>query len=259
MSTTLTPATTFPEAAAVKDAGKRLSEQQPLPRVLGKMRIEVNDDDLISDPSLYLKPSDDIRTELAKSINSMAEYRLPKTSRAGMIVEMMAHKLASYNGQLYPSWDIRMDFNWNKSGSVLDGHETIRAHDERWKNLIESDPSIFHDACQRALSPFVDDYIDILDMEGMLEASLDLVEPGRDTLVMTSFKGEDMGFHSRSAWTDHLKSLADDDLCDLWMSVRVLDSDLSRKARAGIMADTYNDIRHAMEADWNDYVEALPF
>lgn len=236
-----------------------LSRQEPLPQALAQMRLDIPDTEILEDPLNHLFPKDDIRSELAKIMHSFGEYRFPKASRSSMIVELMAHKMAEKDGQLYPSWDIRMNFKWNQSGKIADGREISPQNDEKWADLIENDPSIFHDACERALSPYIDDFVDILEQDGTLSASIDLLEPCRETLILTSFKSEALGFASRAVWTDHVKSLSDEDLCDLWMSVRVLDADFSKKSRAEIMAGIYNDIRHEKEEIWENDYEDLSF
>ena len=261
MATPNTPASASAafDPALIGEPAKRLSQQLPLPLILGKMRVDVPEEDVISDPAHYPRPRDDVRTSLAQEIHDMGEYRLPALSRAAMMIELMARKMIKEDGLFHPCWDIRMNFSWNMSGRVEDGRETVRDFDARWAELIDTDPSVFHEACTRALAPYVDEFVDILEMDGALECSLDLSEPGRDTLILKSFKGESTGFRSRSDWSAHLRTLDDDALCDLWMSLRILDQDLSRKNRAEVMAGVLNDIRHEREVDWSDDVEALPF
>lgn len=238
---------------------RRHAEQLPLPFLFQSLDVLVVEPEDVKKAPEAFSPANDIRSELARALHDLNEYRLPATSRAGMIVELMARPLLKSGPQFYPSWDIRMDFSWNQTGRVAGGKETTPEHDEKWQELLGADSSIFHEACTRALSVWVDDYVDLLDMDGAFECSIDLAEPARDALVLKSFAGHDMGFASRSDWADHLKSLDDAALCDLWTALRVLDADLSRKERAQIMAHMYNEIRSEREVAWDLEVEDLSF
>lgn len=202
---------------------------------------------------------EDLRSELAIALDASGEYRLPRTSRAGMIVELMARSLHREGDTHFPGWDIRMNFSWNQSGRTRDGAEVSRDHDERWTELLENDPSIFHRACEKALTPWVEEHVDLLEMDGELECSFELMEPGRDTLLLKSFAGRVMEFAGRAQWAEFVKSLDDAQLAETWMAFRVLDADLSRKQRAELMAGEYNTIRQEMEADWDLEIDSLEF
>lgn len=203
--------------------------------------------------------SPDIRPALAIALHAAGEYRLPRASRESMIIELMGRPLHRHHGICHPGWDIRMSFPWQQDGRDPKGLETSRDHDNRWLEAVRDDKSIFHRACENALSAWLDDDVDLLDMDGALECRFDLIEPGRDMLLLTDFAGQYMGFASRSAWIDHVRSLDDDQLGHLWMSLRVIDTDLSRQHRAEIMAAEYNRIRHEMEAEWDLDIESLSF
>lgn len=253
------PKTRTPLINRVFDTETRKPEQLPLPFLFPDVRLAEVEAKVVAAPVGPEQIKGDLRSALAIALDDMGEYRLPQTSRRGMMVELMARTLYREGEAFFPGWDIRMSFNWNQTGKVQGGLEVSREYDDRWNEVVEEDPSIFHRACEKALAPWVSDHVDLLDQDGGLECVFDLMEPGRDVLLIKEFAGKTMRMGDRSQWSSFVRSLDDQRLSDLWMAFRVLDADLSRRQRADIMASEYNAIRHEMEEEWDLEIEALEF
>jgi len=200
---------------------------------------------------------DDARPAIAMDVDAAGLYALPMTTRSGMISEMMSRPLDALGDRLFLSWDIRMDFPWDRSGAGA--HEVSQEYDARWKDLLEEDVAVFHQACENALRPWLDTDVDLFDLDGELTCSFDLLEPGRDRILLREFRGAAMGFPGRAAYEDFLHDLDDLTLGRLWMACRILDTDFGRQARAEVMGVELNEIRARLEEDWSVEVDHLSF
>lgn len=202
---------------------------------------------------------DDARSPLAIALHESEDYRLPATTLRGMTAELLARPMVSQDRDLYLSWDIRMNYRWRQDGRHDAGPENLRIHDARWRAHLDENPQIFHEACEKALSPWIDDDVDLLSLDGQLVCRFELRRPCLEDLVLTSFSGSSMAFRQRSDWADHLASLTPGAISDLWMATRILDTDLSRRQRADAMNYEYSLDRHELEADWSNEVDGLRF
>lgn len=202
---------------------------------------------------------EDARSPLAIALHASEDYRLPATTLKGMTSELLARPMVSQDRNLYLSWDIRMNYRWRQDGHHEAGPETLRIHDARWRDHLEENPSIFHDACEKALAPWIEDDVDLLSLDGQLACRFELRKPCLEDLILTSFAGTQMAFRQRTDWADHLASLAPGAIADLWMATRILDTDLSRRQRADAMNYEYSLIRHDLEVEWSSEVDGLRF
>lgn len=200
----------------------------------------------------------DNRPEIAIMLDASGDYALPKTTAKGMAVELLSRYLHEDVNGFVPGWNIKMDFSWDKSGVSKSGHETDVQFDEAWADLIENDPTIFENACARALDPWVSDYVDLLECDGEMLCDIILSDTA-DHLLLKSMSGISLAFETRNDWTRFVMALDEDSLAKLWTACRVLDADLSRKERGIVMAATYSEIRLEKEQTWGYEVEDLSF
>lgn len=200
----------------------------------------------------------DNRPEIAVLLHASRDYALPKTTAKGMKVELLCRYLHEDINGFTLGWDIKMNYPWDKTGTGRTGSETQIEYDEQWLDLVQSDETVFEDACARALEPWIADYVDLLECDGEMLCDIILSDTA-DHLLLKSMSGLDLTFKSRNEWTRLVMSLDDENIGKLWTACRVLDADLSRKERAITMAATYHSIRVEKEQAWAVEVEALSF
>jgi len=209
--------------------------------------------------AIALPEEDDLRPVIAIAVDGLENYSFPPTSRMGMIAEILSRPLSTERDGIFMSWNIRMDFAWNKSGRVAGGPEVLPEHDARWRKEVKDDQGIFQQACENALMPWLRDSVDLLECEGEMLCGFTVSSRPHDHLLLSSFRDRPMAFESRRAFEDKIISLDDDTLASLWTACRVVDCDLSRRARSDIMAHEYAKIRAIREQDWAYEVDALEF
>lgn len=248
----------FAGTAADRQVSPLLFSPRTAPAAAAVVATEV----VFSEPAQVRRDRSDFidnRPEVAKDLHEAGEYNIPKASRRGMIADLASRPLHKEDGLLFPGWNVRMDFAWNKTGHVEDGLDISSEGDAQWAEALKTDPTIFHRACENALKPWVSAYVDVLEMDGRMLCDIHLKDLGRDTLLLKAFNEKPLGFARRDDWRGALETLSDTEVGDLWTAFKVLDSDLSQNHRAEIMACEYNAIRHEMEEDWVVEIEHLSF
>lgn len=193
----------------------------------------------------------DNRDDFLKGLDGVEGYRFPRTTREGMISEILAHSTwTDASGRKLLAWDIRMNFPWDKSGRVEGGEELCRSQDSRWKKAVEGTSKLFRKACEKTLKPFLDTDFHILDGEEDLLCDLDVAGSHGGWLVLRALGGQDLRMKSSSELAAFLAEASDAVVRNIWATLRALNVDLSRKNRVQMMSWTLNEMRAELESVW---------
>ncbi|MEP3666561.1 MAG: hypothetical protein ABJN42_07490 [Roseibium sp.] len=205
----------------------------------------------------------DNRSDLIRSLNASPDlpYAFPRASRESMVTEIMAHDVFYSEGGSPSSlaWDVRMNFDWNKTGRIVDGEEVCQTMDDKWDAEMRDNKSIFDAACDACLDPFISSNFSPFEIEDM-EAELDVRGGNNGFVALKKYNDQDMTFSDIDELHGKLETLSDEDIMGLWLTVRTLDVDLSRDVRAADLAVQLNESRAELEQEWlNEYEDALVF
>lgn len=193
----------------------------------------------------------DNRDDFLKGLDGVEGYRFPRTTREGMISEILGHATwTDISGRKLLAWDIRMNFPWDKSGRVDGGEELCRSQDARWKKAIEGNSKAFRKACEKTLEPFLDSNFRVLDGDDDMICNLDVAGSHGGWLVLRSLGGQDLRMASQTDFAAFLATASDTVIRNIWATLRALNVDLSRKNRVQMMSWTLNQMRAEMEAVW---------
>lgn len=211
----------------------------------------------------------DIRTEEMKALDdeTLSEktggLSFPCRTREQMIVHIARHHThkADHHGPWLLAWDVKVR-NFDTSGDVEGGEAIDPRFDARWReHLDEHGDAMFWQACESALSDFVDgDYDTYPGDDG---GGYKFVMVGRSSghLALTAWDGPQpasghypMSFRDQGALIDYLRELSPQDLCRLYKLVANVDHDV-RNPAATIEAE-FNFRRSEMESQWA--AEAAP-
>lgn len=206
---------------------------------------------------LGLKQPDDrdFRDSFVRAIHADGLYDMPATSRMNMINNILMHPTERTRDGLALSWGIKMNFPWDKSGVSEEGFETDPEYDKRWIREMESRGELFMEVCEDALAPYLEEGFAALELEDA-HAELQTFGTGDDRLILKSFRGQDFTMPSIRDLRITLESMKDDDLRNLWTTIRVLDQDLSRAQRGIEMSLSANKIRAEVEREWSLEVDS---
>jgi len=197
--------------------------------------------------------SADIRCSPVRDFHDSGEYDLPARSRKAMINEIIMRPCVEIGGKSYLSWNVRMDFAWDRScrGS---GIEFTSDLDGKWAKAMKGNHDLLLGACEKAIAPYLDEPFDAL---GLGDAACDLALAGQgyDKLAIQTFSGRSMGFASVRELRESLDVLDDDTLSIFWATTRILDKDLGRQARAELVVDQLSLVREKLESEWLIEVE----
>lgn len=193
----------------------------------------------------------DNRDDLLKGLDGVEGYRFPRTTREGMIAEILAHGTwTDAAGRKLLAWDIRMNFAWDKSGRVDGGEELCRSQDARWKKKVEGNSKLFRQACEKTLKPFLSPDFRILDGDADMACDLDVAGSHGGWLVMRALGGQDLRMASGAALAAFLAEASDAVVRNIWATLRTLNVDLSRRNRVQMMSWTLNEMRAELESVW---------
>lgn len=192
----------------------------------------------------------DDRTDFLRALHESGDYNLPPTSRDGMIKELMMRQSQEVRGKRMLSWDVGMNYDWDRSGHVEGGEDLGANFDRQWAQEMEANPSILRTACDRAVAPYVAPGFNVLELGESASCELNIGGAGDKYLMLGSFAGQDMSFATFRELREKLSSMETSELVDLWATVRVLDKDLNRQNRAHDVAWELNAIRASLEEEW---------
>ncbi|MCW3784432.1 hypothetical protein [Defluviimonas salinarum] len=198
---------------------------------------------------LRIHQEPDIRSDFIRGIHETGDYNLPRTTRRGMINDILMHpSQESRNGRTL-AWDTRMNFSWDRSGRVEGGEEVCRSMDARWMAAVKEDDDLLRKACDEAFSPYLAEGFAALGLE---EATCEIVAggPEGEHLLLKSFRGTDLEFRDHRDLRQKIEALSEEDISNLWVTVRVLDKDLSRASRANEVQIHLNSLRAEKEQEW---------
>ena len=194
--------------------------------------------------------AEDNRSAIIREIAELGEFTLPATSRQGMINELMMHQSIKTRKGRMISWNLSMDFPWDRSGHYADGEELNRSYDRRWEAVMQADPEILQAACDKAIAPYMVDGFNVLELGEGAAAELVMGGEGENTMMLEAFSGRPMVFASFRDMNATLSSLDNETLCDLWATSRVLDQEFSRRERAMNIIIELNRVRAKLELEW---------
>jgi len=201
------------------------------------------------------RPEDrDNRDEFTRALHADGAYHLPATSREAMVNDILLHPMARVRGGMALSWDIRMNYNWDRTGRVDGCDEVSREFDKRWLTELSTRDEIFEEVCDLALSSYLAEDFSVLGMEDAA-CNLNTTGPNNGTLVLNGWRGHAAAFSGIGELRENLITMPDDELRSLWTTVKVLDQDLSRKQRAIEMGLACNTVRTRLEESWSMDVE----
>lgn len=194
--------------------------------------------------------AEDNRSALIREIAEYGEFSLPATSRQGMINElMMRQSIQTREGRVI-SWNLSMNFAWDRSGRCEGGEELSPAYDRRWDRVLKQDPEVLRAACDKAIAPYMASDFSVLELGEGAIADLAMGGDDENTMMLKSFGGRSMVFKNFSDMRSKLSELENEDLCNLWATSRVLDQEFSRKERAMSVAVELNEARAKLELEW---------
>lgn len=224
----------------------RWSEFSQLCRENSRYRGDIPDIDLITDipnpgnqshqAALGLLPSQDIRSDFIKAISEDPDtpYSFPPIDREGMEEEICRHLMYIDADPLVPysyiTWDIRMNSGWNRTGRIKGCAGVDSGHDADWRHTVESDPSIVRQACQDALSVYLEPNCTIMDMEDY-PCEFGIAGKNGGFLILKKFGNYHMGATRDVGISVRIQKFKNDAVEALWVICRVLDEDLSFENR----------------------------
>ena len=97
----------------------------------------------------------DDRTDFVRALHETGEYNLPRTSRDGMVKDLMMRQSQLVRGTRMLSWDVGMNYAWDRSGRVEGGEDIGANFDSTWDREMEDNPEHLRAACDRAVAPYV--------------------------------------------------------------------------------------------------------
>lgn len=203
----------------------------------------------------------DLRDEFLKLIDATGDYKIPFVNRRTAINEILLHATTPTRGGRCLSWNVSMDgFDWDRSGVISDGNELHHAYNDAWNDELVARPELIEQAVEAFLTPYVKDSFNALEQDGARSA-LDLAGDQFDAVVLREFNGRGMEFSSHRDLRKTLDAMDDLELCKIWSTMRVLDSDLSRSERAMGVGRELNEIRAGREDVWlrGDLEEEIDF
>lgn len=200
-------------------------------------------------PAMTGVPSD-IRSDLVRSLHDAGEYNLPPTSREGMVKDLMMRQSQTVRGRKLLSWDIGLNYAWDRSGRVEGGEILDADFDRRWMKEMAANPDHLRTASDRALAPYVVSGFNVLELGESAGCELNIGGDQDNFLMLSTFGEHDLSFRDFRELREKLAEIPDDTLLNLWTTVRVLDRDLNRQSRAYDVAWELNEIRAALEEEW---------
>lgn len=185
--------------------------------------------------SLGLSPIKDARSEFVRAISDDEgiPYSFPVMDRDGMMFEICRHLM--YIDPKTPwcqniAWDIRMNMNWNRTGRLRNMTEMDREQDADWRHMVENDPEIIREACEKSISAYVSQPVHILDME-QYPCEFETAGKNNGFLILKKFCGFHINATHDISIADRVMRLSDDAIEALWVACHVLDKDLSPEER----------------------------
>lgn len=201
----------------------------------------------------------DNRDAFIRNIDASPElpYSFPRASRDAMIAEILSHETyrPARNGKELLAWDIRMNFRWNASGVVEGGADVDAAYDKRWSAAVADDPQIFERVCENAVSVYVSSPFSAFEREDRALADLDIAGGNGGFMVLKGIAGRPLEFNGLSDLHEQLGAFSDGEIMDLWVCLRTLDVDLSRKNRAFDVEMGMHEERLALEQEWMNEID----
>ncbi|MCE6958397.1 hypothetical protein LAZ40_04915 [Cereibacter sphaeroides] len=192
----------------------------------------------------------DNRDDFLRSFDGVSDYSFPRRTREGMIRDIMSHGCSPCrDGKMRFSWDIRMNFVWDRSGRVQDGEDLCPSQDARWREALEEDRTLYRRACETALADYVDAPFRVLDDDDML-CDLEVIGVQGGWVILNSIGGKPIAAPTPGAMRQLLEGSCDVTVRNLWTALRTLDVDFSRKNRTFEMQWALNGLRAELEAEW---------
>ncbi|MBW3243487.1 hypothetical protein KUV57_12505 [Epibacterium sp. DP7N7-1] len=192
----------------------------------------------------------DDRTDFVRALHETGEYNLPKTSRDGMVKDLMMRQSHKVRDTRMLSWDVGMNYAWDRSGRVEGGEDLCSSFDTKWEHELGDNPEHLRMACDRAVAPYVASGFNVFELGEKAGCELNLGGVNDKFLMLSSFGELDMGFSNFGELREKLNGMNTEDLVNLWTTVRVLDTDLNRSNRAFDVAWELNGIRSSLEENW---------
>lgn len=213
----------------------------------------------------------DIRTPLMRLADADPDcpYRFPAMGREEMIQSLVSHPV--YRGGHYQpyrlSWNIKLTMDYDSDGMTGD-QRCDPAFTQKWRQRFEKDPTLFEQACEDLLRPYLDGQFtpwpgplasagndaspDRHDALAMEEGRFHFATDGKSGgyLVLTRFDGEDLAFSDMIDFASALDAMDDKAIAELTMAVRTLDRDLERPRIARAFEEELNFLRRQCEEEW---------
>lgn len=203
--------------------------------------------------ALGLLPSQDIRSDFIKAISEDPDtpYSFPPIDREGMEEEICRHLMyvepAPLGNSSYIAWDIRMNSGWNRTGRIRGDAGVDPSHDADWRHTVENDESIVKQACQDALSVYLEGSCAIMDMEDY-PCEFGVAGKNGGFLILKKFSNSHMRATQDVGIPRRMEGFMDEEVEALWVICRVLDEDLSFENRRKDMEHQMHLARVAYES-----------
>lgn len=192
--------------------------------------------------------SDDIRSNLMKTIHNDPEapYFLPPRSRDEMVADILSHPRHTIGDTSYIAFPIRPTRPWNRTGrSAGDGLDG--SFDHEWRQVVLDDPSVVGSAITSALSPYLGEAFDVFEIGRTARCRLEMSGENGDAVLLAGFRGSNYSFRFEEEMEGRLDRISDDELAHLWMSMRVLDTDLDPELLRDDVENNLREMRRALE------------
>lgn len=195
----------------------------------------------------------DIRTPAMKAAHEdpSCPYVFPPISREEAIKKLTGH--AVYRGGHHRpfrlAWNIKLTMDYDSSGKGED-HPVDSRFDRRWDRAFENDSSIFNNACDDLLRPYMDGEFAVWPGEGAGRWRFETDGTSGGYLVLSQVDGRPLEFSEMMDFSEQLDAMSDTDLAELVMVVATLDHDLSRDNIRNAFERQLNFMRHQLEEEW---------
>jgi hypothetical protein len=205
-----------------------------------------------------IKRAADIRSAFSKELHEDSDlaYSFPKTDKMKAVLDIFSQKtFEDHNGNICFGWKIDSKDETVLLGRSSDGLEVSEHLDAKWLTALKEKPEILSTVAESIVKPYFETGYSIFELGEASSCDFDLVGDDQNCLILKSFAGDTLSFDSRENMVKHIMSLSVENLERLWMSLRVLNSDLSPKEMAFSLSYELNMIRHDMETEWAVFEE----
>jgi hypothetical protein len=182
--------------------------------------------------------------------NDDVSYRYPHRTRLDMAAFIAGHAFhRERHGSTYLAWNIKVH-GADMSGKVEGSDAAVDPElDALWNKYAEQHgDSLFWDACRDGIRAYVDG--EATTYPGTDQGEFTFKTQGRSGgwLVLTEWRGRDMGFDSRMEMVETLLEMEPEELSALYAAIVCFDDDI-RPER--VFADNIAQSRASVEEEWD--------